>query len=260
MPRRRGPATDVLVLCYHGVSESWPSDLAVTPGQFERQLAGLRDAGYEGATFTQAVHDPPSDRTVAVTFDDGFRSVLTKAAPILDRLALPATVFVPTGFVGVEKPMRWPGVDQWAGTPHEGELVPMSWEELGTLRSKGWEIGSHGRTHPRLTQLSDEDLAAELESSRQQCRTAGHECLAIAYPFGDVDERVVTAAQRAGYSGGAALPHPLLEAESPLRWPRIGVYRSEDDRRFRRKTSPLMRRLRRMRAWRLVQARHRVRR
>ena len=52
--------------------------------------------GYRGATFEDAVSAPPARRTLAVTFDDAYLSVLELGKPILDRLGLVATVFVPT--------------------------------------------------------------------------------------------------------------------------------------------------------------------
>ena len=55
--------------------------------------------------------------------------------------------------------MAWPGIDQWLGGPHEAELMPMSWDELRRLAEAGWEIGSHSRTHPMLTQLDDQSVA-----------------------------------------------------------------------------------------------------
>ena len=95
---------------------------------------------------------------LAVTFDDAYRSVIELAFPILSRLGLVGTVFVPTRFAGGEEPMSWPGIDQWVGGPHERELVPMSWEELGRLAEAGWEIGSPHVSHPRLTQVADDSF------------------------------------------------------------------------------------------------------
>jgi peptidoglycan/xylan/chitin deacetylase (PgdA/CDA1 family) len=43
---------------------------------------------------------------VAVTFDDGYRNVLTNAVPVLDRLRIPATVYVVTDFLREGK-MVW---------------------------------------------------------------------------------------------------------------------------------------------------------
>ncbi len=234
----------MLVLCYHAVSKDWPVDLAIRPAQLESQLKLVVEHGYRGATFHDAVHAPPAPKTLVVTFDDAFRSVIELGLPILQRLGLPATVFAPTGFTGTPAPMAWPGIDRWLDGPHEAELRPMSWEELASLAAAGWEIGSHTRTHPRLTELDDGALAEELEGSRRECEAQlGLPCRSLAYPYGDEDERVVRAARSAGYSAAATLPHSL-HRESPLRWPRVGIYRADYGLRFRVKTSPLMRRVR----------------
>ena len=78
--------SDVVVLCYHAVSPDWPAQMSVTPERFEQQLKLLVGRGYRGATFAQAATAPPHRRTVAVTFDDGLRSVLERAFPLLERL------------------------------------------------------------------------------------------------------------------------------------------------------------------------------
>jgi peptidoglycan/xylan/chitin deacetylase (PgdA/CDA1 family) len=235
--------TDVLVLCYHAVSERWPSDLAVTPAQLHEQLSFALSRGYHGATFTAAVTDPPTAKTLAVTFDDGYRSVLDLALPILERLGLPASVFVPTAWVGARGPMSWPGIDRWTGGPWQDELTPLSWEDLGLLAGGGWEIGSHSRTHPRLSSLDDARLAAELGESRRECeRGLGRPCTSIAYPYGDVNARVVAAAREAGYLAGASLP-ARPHRPRPLDWPRTGVSRDDTSARFRRQSSPLVRRV-----------------
>lgn len=243
--------SEALVLCYHAVSPSWPAGLSVTPERLERQLSHLLRRGYEGVTFHEAVLRPPADRTLAVTFDDAYRSVIELARPILSRLGIPATVFVPTGFAGSEKPMAWPGIEHWIGGPHEGELVPMSWGELRELAAEGWELGSHTRTHPRLPELAADALREELETSRTECEARiGSPCRSLAYPYGDQDARVVEAARRAGYEAAGAFAG-RVRSRSALRWPRVGVYRRDGDLRFRLKVSPTLRRLRSSRAWRV---------
>jgi peptidoglycan/xylan/chitin deacetylase (PgdA/CDA1 family) len=210
----------------------------------ESQLRRLVSRGYRGATFADALEAPTGRKVLAVTFDDAYRSVLDLAFPVLDRLGLPATVFVPTGFAGTEKPMSWPGIDQWLGGAYEDELVPMSWEELRRLRAAGWEVGSHTVSHPRLTDLDDQSLGAELLRSRRDCEERlGERCRSIAYPYGDVDARVTAAARRAGYGFGAALP-PAFHPPRPLEWPRVGVYHSDGQWRFSLKASRSVRELR----------------
>ncbi len=235
---------DVLVLCYHAISDSWPADLALPASQFERQLTLLVNRGYRGGTFSDALRAPRSGPTLVVTFDDAYRSTLELGKPILDRLGLPATVFVPTAFPAAGAPMAWPGIDRWLGGPHEHELAPLSWTQLSALSEAGWEIGSHTITHPRLTQCSDQQLTAELAGSRDQCADAvGSPCRSLAYPYGDVDARVVAATKAAGYEAGAALP-AHLRPPSGLEWPRIGAYSIDTPLRFAVKVSPALRELR----------------
>ena len=238
-----------VVLCYHAVSESWSAPLSVTPRELERQVRLLRARGFRGETFTQAVLGPRDARTVAITFDDAYRSVFELAFPILSRAGLRGTVFVPSVFASSESPMAWPGIDRWLGGPHEAELLPMSWDQLGRLAEAGWEIGSHTRTHPNLTQLDDESLADELTGSRLECEGGiGRPCRSLAYPYGDHDERVVRAAREAGYAAAASTLPAGWHPPDPLCWPRIGVYHPDHRLRFRLKVSPLVRRLRVARA------------
>lgn len=246
---------DALVLCYHAVSETWPAKIAVKPDQLEEQLRLLLRRGYSGATFTDAATAPANGKLLAVTFDDAFRSVLEYAFPLLSRLGLPGTVFVPTSFPGSEVSMEWPGIDEWVGGPYASELVPMSWEELRLLADAGWEVGSHTRSHPRLPQLDDARLAEELEGSRRDCEERlGTACRSLAYPYGDVDARVARAAEAAGYDAAG----PMLRGAAVLRgsglpvrvgWPRVGIYLDDTPSRFRLKVSPGLRRLRTSWIW-----------
>ena len=231
--------SDVLVLCYHGLSSDWPSSLAVRPRSFEEQLTLLVERGYRGVTFSQAVLDAPGDKVLAVTFDDGFESVLREAVPIMRRLGLPGTVFVCTDFVGSKQPMRWSGIQQWSSGPYSSEVVPMTWDELRSLAASGWEVGSHTRSHARLPAVGDDELDDQLARSRDTLeQQLGEPCLSVAYPYGDYDERVVEAARAAGYRAAATL---ALHRASPLTWPRVGVYDRDDLRRFRLKISRIRR-------------------
>ena len=58
----------------------------------------------------------------------------------------------------------------------------------------------------------------------------------------------MAAAGRAGYEAACTLP-ARLHAASPLEWPRVGVYNADDERRFRLKVSPTVRRIRGSRVW-----------
>lgn len=224
---------DLVVLCYHGLSDSWPDDTAVAPDDFAAQIASFLRRGYRGATFIEALTAPSFPRTLAVTFDDAAASVYELAAPVLAELRTPATVFVATDFPDRGASMDWPGLDAWVGGKHDRELRCMSWDQLGSLTERGWEIGSHTCSHPHLTEVGDKRLAEELVASKGECeRRLDRPCRSLAYPYSDVDVRVARAARDAGYTVAATVPtartRPL-----PLMWPRVGVYRGDSAHRVR---------------------------
>jgi peptidoglycan/xylan/chitin deacetylase (PgdA/CDA1 family) len=240
MPRRR----DVLVLCYHAVSTRWACDLAVTPTTLAGQLRYLLDRDYEPVTLSSALEGESENDRVAVTFDDGFLSVVTEALPVLESLGVPGTAFVCTDFVGQETPMSWPGIAEWLDGVHDDELLPMSWDDARNLVAANWEIGSHTCTHPYLTSLSDALLDRELRVSRETCeRELGRTCRALAYPHSDVDDRVVERAAAAGYEWACTLPR-RMSRQGPLSWPRIGLYEKDGPHTLWLKASPHIRRLR----------------
>jgi peptidoglycan/xylan/chitin deacetylase (PgdA/CDA1 family) len=234
---------ELVVLCYHGVSDSWPEQTAVTLDDLAAHVDAFLRRGYRGTTFTDALTTPRFARTVAITFDDAATSVFEQAAPLLAECGVPGTVFVPTDFPDQDKPMAWPGLDRWVGGQHERELRCMSWGQLGQLAEAGWEIGSHTCSHPHLTELGEVELSRELAESKRECEYhLGGTCPSLAYPYSDVDARVAGAAWAVGYGVAATVPvgsaSPL-----PLLWPRVGAYRGESARRIwlraRRRALPL---------------------
>ncbi|HLI59606.1 MAG TPA: polysaccharide deacetylase family protein [Solirubrobacteraceae bacterium] len=247
-----------LVFCYHALSERWHAPLSVRPERFAGQVETMLARGYRPVTFSELTRAPHDAGLFAITFDDAFRSVHKLAVPVLRRLSVPATVFVPTGPVEAGRPLAWEGTSEWLETPWASELTPMSWVQLRELAAAGWEIGSHTVSHPHLPRLGDEELAAQLSESKTLCEERlERPCTSLAYPYGDVAPRVIAAARAAGYATAAGLPGDFGRHD-PLLWPRIGVYHRDDERRFRLKISATMHRLRsNRRVWELAVGRGR---
>ena len=220
---------DTLVLCYHAVGPVGPvrSALEISSELLERQLRWLVGRGYVGATFSEAVGqaaDRGRRRVLAVTFDDAPASVASAAKPVLDRLGLAGTVFVPLDSVGA------PGV--------------LVWDELRALANDGWEVGSHTISHPRLPALPDEELDQELRGSRLRLEEGlGRPCRSLADPYGEVDERVAAAAAAAGYEAACLVGNGPLQV-GPLAWPRVGLSSRDGWLGFRLKVAPPVRRAR----------------
>lgn len=118
------------------------------------------------------------DGTLSVTFDDGYADNFTVAAPILQRLGIPATFFVTTSFIGTSIVAPW---DEALKVPPKW----MSWEQVRELASRGFEIGSHTDTHVNLSTAAPSLIRADLMASKQKLeRELGVLARSFAYPFG----------------------------------------------------------------------------
>jgi peptidoglycan/xylan/chitin deacetylase (PgdA/CDA1 family) len=210
-----------------------------------RQLTSLRRRGYRGARFNDLTRSAPTQPTVVVTFDDAYRSVLRLALPILREVGFPGTVFAPTAFISNGQIAAWPEIDYYRRDAAAEDFELMSWADLRNLQDEGWEVGSHTRTHPHLTELDDVSLRNELVKSRQECEgQLDRPCTTLAYPFGETDTRVMAAAEAAGYRAAVGLPSRMFHAPLAFNWPRVGVYGIDTSWRFAVKTSRSVRRLR----------------
>lgn len=87
-----------------------------------------------------------------------------------------------------------------------GRAALMDWEQVATLVSSGMGIGSHGKTHRRLSDLDDPGQSDELVSSKRMLEAKlGIEVEAISYPYGtvgDYDLRTLRLSRDAGYRVG----------------------------------------------------------
>src|SRR5205807_888813 len=126
--------------------------------------------------------------------------------PGLERTGARATVFACTGYADDGRPLDVPELGgELAARPEE--LRTMTWDELRGLAERGIEVGSHTVSHLHLPTLSDTALEEELRWSKQRLEDElGGPCRLLAYPFGDCDERVRTAARAAGYEAAFGLP------------------------------------------------------
>ena len=187
------PRCGLRILLYHSVSSGVNFDpcglFTIYPDTFEAQMKMLSKS-----TNVSLVSLPDclksiskSGLTVAVTFDDGYKDNLNTVAPIMQKYRIPFTVFVSTSFIQNETPEFLT-----SGELRELSMMP------------GVSIGSHGKTHKRLTELNRKDLRDELITSKQYVEDiTGKEVMAISYPHGAMDSNVREAAIIAGYNIGA---------------------------------------------------------
>ena len=193
------------VLVYHGLGRPDEARLLISPKHLEGQIRYLQRRGYEFVT-AEELNGAPANGTVALTFDDGFRTALTDVAPLLTRLGVRGTFYVSPGLFGTQ---------HWQVSGDEGRLLDA--DDAKALVGAGMELGSHTMTHPDLRKLTDEDLASELEGSKAAIeKITGRPCRTLAYPYGLYDDRVTAATAAAGYDLAFAwLPGPWDRLAAP---------------------------------------------
>ena len=176
------------VLTFHAVDPSG-SVLALAPPQLQSLVRGIRASGHEIVSLRNLLEHPGARNRVALSFDDGMRSVHDAALPILREEGATATLFLTTGYVGVD--------NDWPSQPPSAPRLPMmDWDQVEALHAAGWDVQAHTRSHPDLRALSDDEIREEMEAADAAIEGhLGHRPDQFAYPYGYADERVSTFAQ-----------------------------------------------------------------
>jgi peptidoglycan/xylan/chitin deacetylase (PgdA/CDA1 family) len=118
------------------------------------------------------------NRELAITFDDGYRDNFDNAAPVLEKLSLPATFFVITQWIGTDVVPWW---DRQRDVRHPW----MTWDEVRSLHRTGFDIGAHTQTHVDLGNVSDIVAREEIFGSRLELETQlAASVESFAYPYG----------------------------------------------------------------------------
>lgn len=219
------------ILAYHKVQKTFDfSATYVTPAKFESQLKYLTDSGYGSISLHDYINKKNiNGKKVIFTFDDAYTSVFEYALPLLTKYNFKASIFVITQFVG--KPNCWDYNFLKNGLGH------CDWEQISTLASKGWEVGSHTVSHPNLKALSDSQVWYEIKTSKNILEDKLQKPInIISYPFGKYNERVLKQVKEAGYLGGCTLGYNYPHDQNfPYAIFRRGVYLAEPVKLFQLK-------------------------
>jgi len=118
------------------------------------------------------------DHHLAITFDDGYADNYEQAAPILERLSLPATFFVVS---------RWieSNVVPWWDRKQSARHPWMTWDQVRDLARRGFDVGAHTRTHADLGQIGGRVAHKEIAGGRAEVeQQLGRPVDLFAYPYG----------------------------------------------------------------------------
>nr|VFK21085.1 MAG: Peptidoglycan/xylan/chitin deacetylase, PgdA/CDA1 family [Candidatus Kentron sp. LFY] len=191
------------ILMYHMVREHRArasfNKLRVTPHRFERQLRWLRDHGWYFA-FVSELTSPETlpEKTVCLTFDDGYRDNFTHVHPILKRYHARATLYlVVDRFHRDWSRQKKPHHDS-GELKREPKITDAEVREM--LHSGHWQLGGHTITHANLSRLDEKARRREILDGKALLEEEFKTSLrSFAYPFGIYGERDMEMVAEAGF-------------------------------------------------------------
>lgn len=199
---------DPVILMYHLILEEPYNNyknLFVRPQDFAEHLDVLNDNGY---TYIFAdEYKQSGNKSVVLTFDDGYEDNYTEMFPILKEKEAKATVFLITDMIG--KPDY------------------LNREQIKEMSDSGYvSFQSHTKSHLSLQSLDEDHLREQFEISKSVIEEiTGRKVSAIAYPAGRHNNLVCKIAGEY-FSFGYTTKSPVyVSPDDHMRIPRYGVWR-----------------------------------
>ncbi|GGW91012.1 polysaccharide deacetylase family protein [Alteromonas halophila] len=219
------PLSNAVILIYHHVAKDTPASTSVTPDTFKKHMAFL-DENYNVLSLKEVMPSLKAgealpDRTVVITFDDGFANILENAHPVLREYGFPYTVFINPGEIG--------------SNPSQ-----LTWQQVQKMQEEGAIFANHTLNHMHMLEKSAEerddawlvrvwDNVAQAEEKLKE--KTGESLKYLAYPFGEFNQALADKVTQEGYTGfaqhsGAVGPHSNFAALP--RFPAAGIYADLD--------------------------------
>ena len=223
------PLRHCAVLAYHKVGApsppGWETWFYVPEQIFVEHLKCIRNSGWtpiDVGTFVAGLGRPDllPPRSVLITFDDGYLSVLRVAMPLLTQAGYPAVMFVPTQYIGTTN-----AFDEG----NEPTEAICSWEQLRQLEAADISVESHGVSHTSLSTLDETEREQEFFASKQMLEKGmGKKVRLFSYPYGESGPVPAVAAAslrshgyRAAFLYGGGIM--AIPASLPFLLPRIAM-------------------------------------
>lgn len=198
-------AQAVVVLQYHHIDTITPPTTSTNPALFKQHIEYLVSNEFKVSSLPNIVvalkaKQTIDDKTVAITFDDGFISVYTNAFPILKAYGMPFTIFINTDPIQANRPSH------------------VSWEQLEEMKSYGATVANHTHKHSHLISLDSyydkkgessidntewrDEFINEINTAQRLIRTRLNQDIKLfAYPYGEFDQRSNQLLEEMGYVG-----------------------------------------------------------
>lgn len=201
---------NVLAIGLHDVYGDLHDSITTPESVFQQFVNFIHEQGYGLCSMSDYLGKTREERErfIVCTFDDGYKSLLTIALPILAKYNCSATVYICTDLIG--KDNTWNNKDARLRRH-------LNVEDIIELYRSGWEIASHGVTHRNLLKLSDTEIEYELSESKRRLSAIVGDVITYAYPYGAYNNYIKTCVAKyykcafAVTQGGTSMEVDLLQ-------------------------------------------------
>ncbi len=186
---------NAVILLYHHVADNTPASTSISPDKFAEHMEYLANnhtvLGLPEVVTALRDGDSLPDRTVVITFDDGYENILTNAHPILKRHGFPYTIFINPDEIGSNRSQ-------------------LTWEQVETMQNEGVVFANHTLDHLHMLERKNgESEGAWLKRVWSNVTEAedileektGRSLKYLAYPFGEYNKALANTLSRNGYTG-----------------------------------------------------------
>lgn len=151
---------------------------------------------------------------IIITFDDGFKNILTNANPILQKYNIPYHIFIASDFISANN-----------GT----YLSKLDVKKLSEF--KNVSIGSHGKTHNKLTKLDQSNLDNDLSISKRYIEEIiGQEVETISFPHGLYNDKVLRSVISNKYKMSASSVFGAIDKNTyKFTLPRLDIWANDNN-------------------------------
>ena len=174
------------ILMYHSIGFEQGNLAKVTKDNFKEQMKYLKDNGYVTLTLNDAYdffisNKPVPEKSIVLTFDDGYEDNYVEVLPIIKEFKFKATIFVITDLVDKNPDY-------------------MTSVQLKEMQDNGFDIESHTTNHENLKESSYEKQVKSLQDSKASLeKTLGKKIEYLAYPYGEYSNETLNAVTQVGY-------------------------------------------------------------
>lgn len=212
---------NAVILLYHHVSSTTPKVTSVSPDTFRQHMQYLSEH-HNVLPLKQVIEalqnkQPLPDKTVVITFDDGYDNIYDNAHPILKEFAFPYTIFVNPPLIGKVN-------------------YQLTWQQVKIMAAENVSFANHGKQHNHMLSKDAEEsqqdwlnrTMQDIEDAEEMLqKNIGYSLKYFAYPYGEFDTQFKTQLSAQGYAGFAQHSGAIAsysDFSALPRYPAAGVY------------------------------------